>query len=164
MIRLATLEDFDTILNIYAIARRYMADNGNPTQWADTYPDRELLKKDVQKEELFVLTENNRIHGVFAFIIGPETTYSYLENGSWKNEDRYGTIHRIAGDGTVKGVFNQCVNFCKERISNLRIDTHSDNHTMQHLIEKNGFEKCGMIYVRDGTPRIAYQACDQQKS
>ena len=27
---------------------------------------------------------------------------------------------------------------------------------MQKLIEKNGFVKCGIIHVKDGTPRIVY--------
>lgn len=157
MIRLAKYEDLDTIMNIYAIARKYMEDNGNATQWSDSYPEREMLKKDIQREQLFVFAENSKIHGVFAFIVGPDETYSYIENGSWKNENLYGTIHRIASDGTVKGLFSRCLTFCKQRISNLRIDTHNDNCTMQHLIEKNGFEKCGIIYVQDGTPRIAYQ-------
>ena len=26
-----------------------------------------------------------------------------------------------------------------------------------HLLEENGFTKCGIIHVEDGTPRIAYQ-------
>lgn len=157
MIRLAKEEDLDTIMNIYAIARKYMADSGNARQWRASYPDREMLKKDMQSGQLFVFVENNKVHGVFAFIIGPEATYSHIENGSWRNEKPYGTIHRIASDGAVKGVFSQCLTFCKQRISDLRIDTHKDNDTMQHLIEKNGFEKCGIIYVQDGTPRIAYQ-------
>ncbi len=164
MIRLATWEDLNTIMEIYAIARKYMAENGNPTQWADTYPDREILRKDIESEQLFVCTKNDMVHGVFAFMIGPEATYSYLENGSWKNDNIFGTIHRVASDGVGKGVFGQCVDFCKKRISNLRIDTHQNNHTMQHLIEKNGFEKCGIIYVKDGSPRIAYQYCKQQES
>lgn len=157
MIRLAAEEDLDTIMEIYAIARRYMAENGNATQWADSYPDRELLMRDIQSEQLFVYVENHKIHGVFAFIIGPDATYSRIENGAWKNENLYGTIHRLASDGMIKGVFGRCVKFCKQKISNLRVDTHNDNHTMQHLIEKNGFEKCGIIYVQNGTPRIAYQ-------
>ena len=157
MVRHAKYEDLDTIMHIYAIARKYMEDNGNATQWPDSYPGREMLKKDIQSEKLFVYVENNQIHGVFAFIIGPEATYSYIENGSWKNDNPYGTIHRVASDGVVKGVFGRCLDFCKQRISNLRIDTHHNNYTMQHLIEKSGFEKCGIIYVQDGTPRIAYQ-------
>jgi len=28
---------------------------------------------------------------------------------------------------------------------------------MQHVIEKNGFKKCGIIYVKDGSERIAYE-------
>ncbi|QAT42989.1 N-acetyltransferase [Aminipila luticellarii] len=157
MIRLAKYEDLDTIMDVYEIARKYMADTGNATQWADSYPEREMLEKDIRHEQLFVYIDNDKIHGVFAFIIGPDETYSYIEDGSWKNEELYGTIHRIASDGTVKGLFGRCLDFCTQKISNLRIDTHHDNHTMQHLIETNGFERCGIIYVQDGSPRIAYQ-------
>ena len=35
--------------------------------------------------------------------------------------------------------------------------THADNKIMQHLLEKNGFTRCGVIHVRDGSPRFAYQ-------
>ena len=28
-------------------------------------------------------------------------------------------------------------------------------------MEKNGFTKCGIIYVKDGTPRIAYHWTDR---
>lgn len=157
MIRLAEYGDLNTIMDIYAIARKYMADNGNALQWPHTYPDREMLKKDIHKKQLFVCIKNNAIHGVFAFIIGPDKTYLNIENGSWKNDAPYGTIHRIASDGIVKGVFSQCFDFCRDRISNLRIDTHQNNRIMQHLIEKNGFEKCGIVYIQDGTARIAYQ-------
>lgn len=97
------------------------------------------------------------VHGVFAFIIGPDPTYTYIEDGVWLNDDVYGTIHRIAGDGVAKGVFKKCLDFCKSQIDNLRIDTHHNNLTMQHLVEKNGFEKCGIVYMEDGSPRIAYQ-------
>ncbi|WMJ76804.1 MULTISPECIES: N-acetyltransferase [unclassified Sedimentibacter] len=156
-IRLAKYEDLDKIMGVYAIARRYMEDNGNPTQWGDSYPALEMLKDDIEKKHLFVYIENNEIHGAFAFIIGSDESYVYIENGSWKNDDPYGTIHRIASDGKVKGIFSRCLDYCKELIHNLRIDTHENNSTMRHLIEKNGFEKCGIIYVKDGSPRIAYQ-------
>lgn len=38
----------------------------------------------------------------------------------------------------------------------LRADTHADNKVMQHLLEKNGFVRCGNITLADGTSRIAY--------
>lgn len=37
---------------------------------------------------------------------------------------------------------------------------HKDNKITRHLIEKNGFAKCGIIYVADGSPRIAYEKTD----
>ena len=69
------------------------------------------------------------------------------------NEEPYLTIHRLAGDGQVHGLFSGALHYCK----NIRGDTHADNKTMQRLIEKNGFTKCGTIYAKNGTARIAYQ-------
>lgn len=51
------------------------------------------------------------------------------------------------------------VSFCEVICPELRADTHKDNNVMQHLFEKNGFERCGVIYVENGTPRFAYQRC-----
>ena len=44
-----------------------------------------------------------------------------------------------------------------EHCQSLRADTHADNKIMQHLLEKNGFARRGIIHVEDGTPRVAYQ-------
>ena len=46
---------------------------------------------------------------------------------------------------------------CFERWPNLRVDTHRDNKVMQHILTKYGFQRCGIIYVKNGTERIAYQ-------
>ena len=45
----------------------------------------------------------------------------------------------------------------REREHNLRIDTHRDNHIMQHCIRKAGFQYCGIIYLANGDERLAYQ-------
>ena len=71
----------------------------------------------------------------------------------------YGTIHRIAAGGAGKGIFRECLAYCLARIPNIRIDTHRDNAAMRHLLERHGFRECGIIYVEDGSPRIAYQKC-----
>lgn len=156
MIRHAEPQDLPSILKVYEIARKFMADNGNPLQWGDNFPPEELLKDDIEKQQLYVCENEGVIHGVFAFIIGDDPTYEHIENGSWRSAAAYGTIHRIAADGREKGIFTKCVNYCKEQISHLRIDTHENNETMKYLIQKNGFVKCGTIYVRDGSPRIAF--------
>ena len=97
------------------------------------------------------------IHGVFAFIIGKEPTYEKIEQGAWISDTEYGTLHRVAGDGTIHGIFDKIVDFCGRKIEHLRVDTHEQNRIMQHLISRNGFQKCGIIHVLDGTPRIAYE-------
>ena len=38
----------------------------------------------------------------------------------------------------------------------LRIDTHADNLPMQGASMKAGFERAGVVYVSDGTPRVAF--------
>jgi ribosomal protein S18 acetylase RimI-like enzyme len=158
LIREANLKDIDEIMKIYDYARDFMRKNGNFTQWINGYPQRELLEEDIRKNQCYVLcSADGGLHAVFVLMLEKEPTYSIIENGQWKNDERYGTIHRIAGDGKIKGLADQCIHFCKGKIKNLRADTHEDNKIMQHILEKNGFERCGIIYVKDGSPRIAYQ-------
>lgn len=149
--------DLPRILEIYDIAKAYMRASGNPNQWNGAYPDPETLRTDMEKQRLYVYKKNGRIHGVFMLLLEEEPTYAYIEDGSWREEAPYGTIHRLAGDGEVKGLFAKCVAFCEKKVPYLRADTHFDNHTMQHLLEKNGFERRGIIYLKNGDPRIAYQ-------
>ena len=156
-ILLAKEEDLPRIMEIYDIAKAYMRANGNPNQWNGAYPDPETLRTDIEKQRLYVYKKDGRIHGVFMLLLEEEPTYAYIEGGSWREETPYGTIHRLAGDGEVKGLFAKCVAFCEKKVPYLRADTHFDNHTMQHLLEKNSFERRGIIYLKNGDPRIAYQ-------
>jgi len=156
MVRLAEPRDLEAILNCYAAARCYMRENGNPTQWGDTYPARSLLEEDLACRRLFVCEDARGVYGAFVLLIGEEPTYAVIEDGAWLDPSPYGTIHRVCG-GAGRGVFSECVAFCKGQIAHLRIDTHQNNRTMRHLIEKSGFVPCGTIYVEDGSPRIAYE-------
>ena len=97
------------------------------------------------------------ICGVFAFPIGPDPTYECIKEGAWLSDAPYGTIHRIAGNGTACGILQSCVDFCFTLADTIRIDTHADNKVMQHQIDKCGFTYCGIIYASDGSSRLAYQ-------
>lgn len=156
MIRHADAADLPRILEIYAYARRFMAENGNPHQWAGGFPPEALLRQDIRRRVLFAAAAGSTIYGVFAFIIGEEPTYAAIEGGGWLSDSTYGTIHRIAGCGIRHGLVREAVAFCEQEISHLRIDTHPDNRIMQHVIEKNGFQKRGVVSVRGG-PRFVYE-------
>ncbi len=149
--------DIDTVMQIYARAQKYMVDTGNPTQWKKGYPTREMIESDVEKGISFVCVSEDGIEGVFVYFMGDDPTYSVIEDGEWQNDLPYGVMHRMASAGRRKGIASFCLDFCFEQCHNLRGDTHKDNKTMQRVFEKNGFIRCGIIYVADGSPRIAYQ-------
>lgn len=157
LIRKATSDDLTEIMRIYSIAQDFMIENGNPHQWGHTYPTKDLIRNDIEKGVSYLICEGKNPHGVFALFKGNEPTYDNIENGKWLNDDEYVTIHRIASDGKLHGIFKHAIMYCKSQSDNIRIDTHKSNRIMQRQIERNGFEKCGTIYVADGSPRIAYQ-------
>ncbi len=155
MIRLAKKEDLNIILDIYAYARSFMASTGNPNQWVNNYPSYDILVDDISKKQLYVCYDNDDIYGVFVFFKGIDETYNYIE-GAWLNNYDYGVIHRIASSGGKKGIFNEVFNYVTSFIDNIRIDTHNDNLVMQGVLRKYGFVKCGTIYLKNGSARLAY--------
>ena len=155
-IRKSTADDVPAILEIFWSAKAYMAAHGNPTQWGGGYPGEALLSADIQSGNLYVMCLDSTIEGVFALIPGEDPTYRYIENGAWHSSRPYATIHRLASRGTTRGIAKACFDFCLERSSYLRIDTHEDNRPMQQAVTRCGFQKCGTIYLTDGSPRIAF--------
>ena len=156
MIRTAQPSDWQDIMDIYANARRFMREAGNPTQWGNTFPPEELIREDIRLGRGYVCEIDGRVQGVFAMIPGEDPTYRVIQ-GAWLNDLPYCAVHRVANRGEVKGVASQILTWAFEQCGNIRIDTHDDNLPMQRVLEKNGFVKCGRIWIEDGTPRIAYQ-------
>lgn len=157
MIRKAVPEELDRIMEIYKKAQDFMITTGNPTQWARKYPTRELVAEDIADGRFYVVTEDGKIHGCFMFHISEDPTYGAIDDGEWLSDEPYGVIHRVASDGETHGMMNKIVGFCEGIIKHLRIDTHADNKVMQKQIMKNGFTRCGIVYMSDGSPRIAYE-------
>ncbi len=157
MIRRAVKADLNAVLKVYKAAKAYMVASGNPAQWEEGYPEC-VLDRDIEKENLYVLCgRDGTVHAAFVFALGEEADYAVIEDGSWTGSAPYGTIHRLGSDGTERGVFTQCLDFCKAICPYIRADTHHDNRTMQHLFEKHGFVRRGIIHIYDGSPRIAYE-------
>ena len=158
-IRPTTYNDIDALMAIFAYARAQMAADGNPTQWGDGYPSCEQLENDIQRGVSYIVEHNGHPCATLVFIIGDDPTYHYIEDGQWLDDALlYGTIHRIASNGERRGIFNTVLHWCSAQCSNIRIDTHQDNARMIHLIEQAQFTRCGIIYTRDNSPRIAYQS------
>lgn len=162
IVRQAEMVDLPVIQEIYSYARDFMASTGNPTQWGTTNPPAWQLLDDIQKKDLYVVYDETGIHGVFYFRIGADPTYASIYDGAWHLDQPYGTIHRIASDGSG-GILRTAVEYCGRQIGYLRIDTHNDNRVMRSALRKLEFVPCGIIFVSDGTPRIAYDRIARKK-
>ena len=155
-IRKAEFADLPRMMEIYAEARNYMCANGNPKQWVSGYPSEAKIREDIAAGESWLCVENGEILGVFCFFTHNDPTYDTIYEGSWLNGEPYGVIHRIAVAQHRRGVASSCYDFALSKCQNLRIDTHRDNIPMQKSLEKNGFQRCGIIYLQNGSERIAF--------
>ncbi len=156
MVRTAVMDDMDRILDIYESARSYMKIKNNPTQWGDEYPEVLMLLEDLSKKQLYVIEEGDKIIGCFVLAGGEDATYQVIKDGAWRSNTYYGTIHRIASDGTVSGIVSKCMEYAVQHYDYLRVDTHADNLPMQAAVLREGFVYTGIIFTYDGSERKAY--------
>ena len=156
-IRPAVKNDLPSIMPLFEVARQFMASTGNANQWIAGYPQEELMAEEIAKEHCFVIVHQDEIVATFCLIIGKDPTYDIIEEGAWLNDLPYGTVHRLASCGKMKGMGKVCFDWCFEQIPNIRVDTHQDNKVMQRVLETYGFQYCGIIYTHNGTERLAYQ-------
>lgn len=161
IIRKSKIADLPKIMQIYDRARQFMAENGNPNQWGnDKYPSIDLIKQDIKSEKSYVCEENGDIVGTFFFDFGKdiEPTYEIIEEGNWEDHSAYGVIHRLASNFTTKGIGKKCFEWAyKQSNGHIRVDTHKDNKPLQNLLKKLEYKYCGIIFVRNNSPRLAYE-------
>jgi RimJ/RimL family protein N-acetyltransferase len=158
MIRKADKQDLQAIWEVYHDAQDFMRQTGNPNQWGNFYPTDEMLEGDIEHDRLYVIIREGLICGVFFFDLGPDPWYALIDDGQWISDQTYGVIHRVAARKGHKGIFKECLDFAWGKIQHLRIDTHEDNKVMQHVLEKYGFQRCGIVYVHERkSPRIAFE-------
>lgn len=159
-IRKTRPEQIEEVMEIYARARAFMAEHGNPNQWGQSRPPKSAVENDIESGNSYVCMVEGKVAAVFYYHVGDDPTYAVIEGGQWLNGRPYGVVHRIAADGKTKGAGSFCLNWAVSQCGNLRIDTHRDNVVMQNVLKKNGFQYCGIIYIEDGDERLAFQRCD----
>lgn len=156
MIRRANKNDLISIMPIYEAAKAKMRADGNMHQWSDTYPDEETLLADIARGELYLACEDDEIYGVFMLSFSGEETYKDIQ-GAWLNDEPYAVIHRIASLGKGRNLLKDAIDFAFASTDNIRIDTHEDNNIMRSLLNKLGFVYTGIIHLKSGDERRAYQ-------
>ncbi len=143
---------------IYESARSQMAAMGNTNQWINGYPARRDIEQDIINGiSYLVVDELSQPVGCFVVMPSPDPNYAMIEGGEWLDDRSYVAIHRVAASRPGLGLMRIILDWVKQQYTVIRIDTYKDNLPMRHIVEKAGFIYCGIIYVSNGTPRLAYQ-------
>ncbi len=157
IIRKTKITDLSACQEIYAAARVYMREAGNPDQWKNSYPGTMEILSDIASGCGYVVEDEGEIVAVFYFAVGPDPTYLEIYEGEWKSSEPYGVIHRVAVKHHGRGIIDFIFRECFAAAGHLRIDTHEDNIPMQRVLKRNGFEYCGIIHLANGDGRIAFE-------
>ncbi len=156
-IRLTEERDIEAVMQMYAYSRSLMRAAGNTVQWTG-YPTEDDIRDDIRRGVSYIVEQEGRPVATFALVPGVEPTYGFIDHGRWIDEQSpYVTVHRVAKTEDVSGIAELVFRIAKERHNHLRVDTHATNAAMRHMMDKEGFVYCGIIYMPDGSPRMAYE-------
>lgn len=152
-IRKANIGDLERIMEIVDEARAYFAAAGIP-QWQGDYPSRIDFEWDISGERLYVAEDDGLILGVYCYDNRGDDNYNEIFEGSFSLDQPYAAIHRVAVAAAAKGrgIAGRMVEHAtslalSEGFGYMRGDTHRLNLSMQRMFEKNGFSRCGIIYL-----------------
>ncbi|MDS0525251.1 GNAT family N-acetyltransferase [Clostridium sp. SHJSY1] len=161
--RKAIETDINNIIGIIGQAQAYFKEQGI-NQWQDNYPNVEIINNDIENNNSYVLLKDENIVATAAVSFDEEKTYDSIYEGQWFSNDEYAVIHRIAVDNNCKGlglssqIIKNVEKLCLEKgVYSIKVDTHKENVSMQKLLKKNKFQYCGIIYLEDGSKRIAFE-------
>lgn len=150
-------------MDIIDQAKAYLKAQGID-QWQTGYPNMEAILGDIEKQRGYFILEGDTIFGYACIDYEGEPAYKELK-GNWLSgaDDPYVVVHRMAfskesrGKGLADVAFRLVAEQAKAKgISNFRVDTDEANQIMQHVLKKNGFTYCGVIWF-DNSEKIAFE-------
>ena len=153
-IRLAIQKDIKEIMEVIQDAKDLLKASGS-LQWnlPDNYPHQETIVNDINNQVLYVYDDNDKILGIIA-ILGHDENYDKIE-GKWLSEEKYLSLHRIAVRNNYHHmkISDKLLAFALEyakdqNISSIKVDTHEKNLPMQKVLERNGYQYCGIIVLK----------------
>ncbi|MDC7286512.1 GNAT family N-acetyltransferase [Blautia schinkii] len=156
----AKIEDVELCNEILNDGRKFQQAQGF-VQWTEEYPNIDTIYQDIKDGIGYVIKIDGKIAGYLCIGFSGEPAYAHIK-GAWSVEQDYAVVHRMAfskefvGIGLADTAFGLIEKVCLDRkVPYIRINTGLPNKRMQHVLEKNGFHKCGVI-VFQGGEKIAY--------
>lgn len=132
-------------------------------QWDETYPTFEIVENDVKEGIGWAVKSDGEIAAYMAIKWDGEPIYDKID-GAWGSEGPFLAVHRIAigdkfrGTGISGKIFGLIEELGLSRgYHTIRIDTDFPNLVMQHVLEKSGFTRRGIVFYSEAEGnRIAY--------
>jgi ribosomal protein S18 acetylase RimI-like enzyme len=148
LIRLATLNDIEPIMQLVAEVVPGMREAGN-FQWDSTYPNVKVFEHDIAQNQLWVADMDGQIGGIIAITTDQDLEYAAV---GWDITQMAIVTHRLAvsihhrRQGIAEALLKQAeLEAINRGIHILRIDTNSNNKATRLLFPKLGYEFAGEI-------------------
>lgn len=160
-LELARPKDLEICAGLMREGRAFQQEQGF-VQWTPDYPNRDTVLEDIQSAKGYVLKVDGQIAGYLCVDFDGEPAYEDIRQGQWETGEPYAAVHRLALSGQFRGrglttaIFEQVRALCLARgVTGIRGDTDPQNLRMQHVLEKNGFRRRGVILFQ-GSEKLAY--------
>ena len=130
-------------------------ENDNIHQWDEIYPDKEVLTEDINKNQMYIGVDDQKI--AVCFVLSEECDEEY-KNGKWEDPDaKFNVIHRLCVNpqfqnrGIATETLKYIENLCKSQgYEYIRLDCYTLNPYSQKLYNKAGYSITGHADWRKG--------------
>lgn len=161
--RKAVPPDKNQIMSIIDGAKKSLKEQGI-NQWQDHYPNLKTIHQDITDQTSYILIEDQEIKAIATVSFEGEKTYDQIYEGEWLTQGDFAVIHRFAvkqdckRTGVATLMMDHIAKLCiQKHFSSIKVDTHEQNLPMQNLLIKHSFVPCGIIYLEDGSKRVAFE-------
>ena len=146
----------DGVENLYHLVIEHLERGANYPGWhKDIYPTREVAKSAIDKDELYILWDNDKMAGSIVLSHRPEKAYSKAD---WAIDADYKdiiVIHTLVANpdymrrGIARKLMDFAVDFAREnKMKAVRLDVSTTNVPAMALYEKCGFKCAGIADLK----------------
>jgi len=149
-IQIADTKHISPLFKIYQDCKSFLDAKGI-FQWTDTYPNIEIVKKDVENKETFILIDRNQLVGVVVLNEQQDQQYTKI---AWKfNDKKVLVVHRLAinPDQQGKGYARKLMDFAedyaaKNNYTAIRLDAFRPHERVIQFYLKRNYQIRGETF------------------
>jgi ribosomal protein S18 acetylase RimI-like enzyme len=152
-IRLARIEDLDSVYSLVQEAIRHMDQQGIP-QWDDIYPSKAILNADIENQQMYLIEVEGRVAGLT--VINEDQSLEYA-GVAWAYGGRALVVHRLTihPDYQRHKLASHLMDFAEEMAATenydcIRLDAFTLNPAAFTLYENRGYRRAGIVRFRKG--------------